>query len=560
MIFLPDKDNNSTGIAGKIAITFFLLIFLAAGLLGTVFIGREAWNTIRSYTWTKTEFTSLSSEIKEDEEGYSLIINYKYDFRGQSYSGQYKKTSVTDYYSVKTEADKYNTGLKGICYVNPSYPSSSILKHNSLCFLPFIFIPFAFVLVAFFIIYSLWTGDKGRTNSEPVQAISKKSGPSYGNIAGALFFSIFFIAGIVATYYMTYKPLVKFIDAQSWTETPCRVLSSRIVTHEGDESTTYSADVLYVYNVKGIEYKSNRYRYFSSSGSYKGADRLKDKYPPVSETVCYVNPSNPGEATLKRNFTTGMLVYFLPALFILVGAGGIYGFLKKDNEISALKLSSGGAGYEINKEWVKKYDVKKYIELKPKVSRKVNFIGLLIFALLWNGIISIPVIEVIEGFKKVSILSCFAIGIIPFVLIGLLLAGSCIYYFLKLFNPVPELVLSCHPLVPGEAAELSWITGTGAGAVKKYRIYIEGREEVKYDDSNEHHTFRTINLTETENLYEIEKGSVSFTLPEDTIHSFESEHNKIAWSLHLVGKMKYWIDIHEEFSLTVLPKNMLYNG
>jgi len=393
-----------------------------------------------------------------------------------------------------------------------------------------------------------------------VQAISKKSGGPSGKMIGAFFFGIFFIAGIIATYYLTYKPLVKLIDAQSWTETPCRVISSRIVTHEGDESTTYSADILYVYNVKGIEYKSNRYRYFSSTGSHRVATRLKDKYPPGRETVCYVNPSNPGEATLKRNFTTGMLVYFLPVLFALVGAGGVYGFLKKDNEISSLKLSSGGADYEINKEWVKKYDVKKYIELKPKVSRKVNFIGLLIFSILWNGIISFPVMELTEGFKKISIFTCFAIGIIPFVLIGLLLAGSCIYYFLKLFNPLPKLVLSCHPLVPGEAAELSWITGTGAGAVKEYRIYIEGREEVKYNDSDDHHTFRTINVTETENLYEIEKGSVSFTLPEDTIHSFESEHNKIAWSLHLVGKMKYWIDIHEEFPITILPKNMLYNG
>ena len=81
MIFLPDKDNknNFHGIAGKIALTFFLLIFFAAGFLGTVFMGREAWNTIRSYTWIKTEFTSLSSEIKEDDEGYSLIINYKYN-------------------------------------------------------------------------------------------------------------------------------------------------------------------------------------------------------------------------------------------------------------------------------------------------------------------------------------------------------------------------------------------------------------------------------------------------------------------------------------------------
>jgi hypothetical protein len=105
---LPDKDNknNSPGIAGKIIMTFFLFLFFLGGLLGTVFIGREAWNTVISYTWTKTEFTSLSSEIKENEEGYSLIINYKYDFSGQSYTGQYKKTSITDYFSVKKIVDK----------------------------------------------------------------------------------------------------------------------------------------------------------------------------------------------------------------------------------------------------------------------------------------------------------------------------------------------------------------------------------------------------------------------------------------------------------------------
>ena len=547
------NKNNSPGITGRIAMTFFLLIFLLAGLFGTVFMGREAFNIIRSYTWIKTEFTSLSSGIKEDDEGYSLIINYKYDFQGQSYTGEYKETSISDYFSVKKIADKYKTGSNGTCYVNPSYPSASILKHKSLCFLPFIFIPLIFIFIAGSVIYGFWAGEKTGSNQVKLQAISKKGSTSSGKMAGAFFFGIFFIAGIAATYYLTYKPLVKLMDAQSWIETPCKVISSRIVTHEGDESTTYSADILYAYKVNGIEYRANRYRFFSSSGSYRGAERLKDTYPPGRETVCYINPLNPGEATLKRDFNKGMVVYLLPVLFILVGGGGIYGFLKKNKEIPPLNTSIEGKGYVVDQEDVK---IRKNVELKSQASPVARFAGILIVALIWNGIIIIPLMDTTEGFKRVSVITCFSIALLPFVLIGLFLAGSSVYYFLTLFNPRPKLVLSSHPLSPGERAELSWTTAMNAGAIKKYRVYLEGREEV-IDDSKDKHSFFTGNIIETENLYEIEKGTITFTIPEGTIHSFKSEHNKIVWLLHVVGEIKYWPDINEEFELTVLPKNML---
>lgn len=545
------NKNNSPGITGKIVMTFFLLIFLLAGLFGTVFTVRDAFNTIRSYTWIKTEFISLSSDVKEDDEGYSLIINYKYDFQGQSYRREYKETSITDYFSVKKIADKYKTGSNGICYVNPSYPSASILKHKSLCFLPFISVPLLFMVIACLVIYGFWAKEKKKTGSEPLQALSKKGSTPYGKAAGAFFFGIFFIAGVAATYYMTYKPLVKLIDTQSWIETPCKVISSRIVSHEGDESTTYSADILYVYKVNGIEYRANRYRFFTSSGSYRGADRLKNKYPPGRETVCYVNPLTPGEATIMRDFTKGMVIYLLPVIFILVGAGGVYGCLKKE-----LVSPGPSAECKYSGHILEEIKLQRDVELKPQSSPFSIFAGLLIFSLLWNGIISIPVINIIEGFKKVSIIICFAIAIMPFVLIGIFLAVSTVYYFLKLFNPSARPVLSCHPLSIGGTADLSWTTGMNAGAVKKYRIYIEGREEVKHDDPDDHHTFLIMNLIETENLYEIEKGKVTFTIPEDTIHSFKSEHNKIVWTIHVVGEIKYWPDINEEFEVTVLPKNM----
>jgi len=553
---LPDKDNKnkSPGITGKICMTFFLLIFFLAGLFGIVFIGHESFNIIRSYTWIKTEFTSLSSDIKEDEEGYSLIINYKYDFQGQSYKGEYKESSIKDYSKVKNMSDTYKTGSNGICSVNPSYPSVSILKHKSLCFLPVIFIPLIFIFISSLAIYGLWAGEKGNIDSETVkpQAISKKASTPYGKIAGTFFFGIFFIAGIFAAYYLTYKPLVKLIDAQSWIETPCRIISSRILTHDGDESTTYSADILYVYKVNGIEYTSNRYRFFSSSGSYRGAERLKDKYPPGRETVCYVNPLNPVESTIKRDFTKGMVFYLMPVIFILVGAGGVYGCLKKEF------LSPGPfSECKYTGHILEEIKLQRHMKLKSQTPPFARFAGLLIVSLIWNGAISIPVMDAINSFKRGSGEAFCFLGIIPFVLIGLFLAGSTVYYFLTLFNPRPELVLSCHPLSPGRTADLSWTITMNAGAIKKYRIYIEGREEVEYDDSKDKHTFFTMNIIETENLYEIEKGKVTFTFPEDTVHSFKSEHNKIVWSLHVSGEIKYWPDINEEFELTVLPENMM---
>jgi hypothetical protein len=55
---------------------------------------------------------------------------------------------------------------------------------------------------------------------------------------------------------------------------------------------------------------------------------------------------------------------------------------------------------------------------------------------------------------------------------------------------------------------------------------------------------------------EIARGSAVLVLPEDTMHSFEAEHNRIVWSLHLHGVIDRWPDVTDEHPLVVHPRRV----
>jgi hypothetical protein len=49
-------------------------------------------------------------------------------------------------------------------------------------------------------------------------------------------------------------------------------------------------------------------------------------------------------------------------------------------------------------------------------------------------------------------------------------------------------------------------------------------------------------------------GDVGFAIPDDTMHSFEAQNNKIDWELAVEGEIKRWPDVKSSFEITVLPK------
>lgn len=121
---------------------------------------------------------------------------------------------------------------------------------------------------------------------------------------------------IVMFLVCTFFPLLKFIQAWGWQETPCFIESSAMAKHKGDESDeheipTYFADIKYRYQFRGKTYTSYREDLSSPSvhiQSSAKAERFLQRYPAGADRTCYVNPVNPAESALSRGLPAGIFL------------------------------------------------------------------------------------------------------------------------------------------------------------------------------------------------------------------------------------------------------------
>jgi len=76
------------------------------------------------------------------------------------------------------------------------------------------------------------------------------------------------------------------------------------------------------------------------------------------------------------------------------------------------------------------------VVLAPKYSARAKFIGIVIFAVIWNGIISIFVVNALGGLLHGGWSLIELLFLLPFLAVGLGLIGGAIYLFLAMFNRV----------------------------------------------------------------------------------------------------------------------------
>jgi hypothetical protein len=324
------------------------------------------------------------------------------------------------------------------------------------------------------------------------------------------------------------------------------VLRAEVRSHDSDDGTTYSVYILYEYEFEGQTYKSDRYRFMGGSSSgHRGKARVVKMYKSAADPVCYVNPDDPSEAVLKRGFDATLLLALLPLVFLLVGLGGIVGSLrkkkaKKKDDLSVLRQAEGGP-----------------MVLRPRQSPAKKLIGLIIFAIVWNGGISVFLFHIIDGFRHGDPELFQAVFMVPFVLVGLLVIVLVVYQFLASFNPRPTLELSAATIPVGGSAELRWSFAGQTSRISEFTVTLRGIEQARYTRGTKTYTDRStfyeMELYKTSSATEMRSGQVGFFLPQDTMHSFEASNNQILWNLDVHGDIKRWPDVRESFTIKVVP-------
>ena len=121
-------------------------------------------------------------------------------------------------------------------------------------------------------------------------------------------FGILTLMGVDAVYHGHVVASRKVATSQRWIEARCEIVDSYVDVHsDSDHGDSYSLHVKYRYEVDRQEYMSDRYDFSHGAPSQAEAETAVAGLPSGTQTVCYVNPADPSEAVLKREWRSGSL-------------------------------------------------------------------------------------------------------------------------------------------------------------------------------------------------------------------------------------------------------------
>jgi hypothetical protein len=418
-----------------------------------------------------------------------------------------------------------------------------------------------------------------------------------------LFFVPFFLIGSILFVAMFVWPLIEYLGARQWIETPCTVTSSEVVRNRSSDGDTYRAEIKFRYRFENQEYEAGRHQINTiSTNSRSRAENVVKLYPVGLDTHCFVNPGKPEVAVLSRDLSLDFLFGLFPLLFVGVGLGGMiyswrYNPESKSGFPSPLMAFRGrrgrtnvpdhandpswgstateprfvpgvsGLGDDEDQEEVEdKEEVDKSLpprlpdgprELRPSGTPVGMFFFMLFFATFWNGIVSVFVSIAISSMVAGRPEWFLIIFIIPFVLIGIALIVGLVYTLLGIFNPRPTLTLSQSNLSLGDRAEVQWKFDRGTSSLRKLTLTLRGVESAKYRRGTSTYTdtstFVSIPMVETRSPVEIAEGKAELVIPDRSMHSFEGTNNQITWQLAVHGDVPFWPDVNMDFPIHVHP-------
>ncbi len=88
------------------------------------------------------------------------------------------------------------------------------------------------------------------------------------SIGGMLFLALFSLpfAGVgVFMLWLSVNTVMQSREAAQWVETPCRILSVKLDSSRGSDSTTYQCVARYAYEFGGMSYESDRVSFSKGS-------------------------------------------------------------------------------------------------------------------------------------------------------------------------------------------------------------------------------------------------------------------------------------------------------
>ncbi len=528
------------------------VVFLAADLFFLLVTLKLAGEVLEERGWPEVPATIVSSSFDMEggeEHPYRFQVRYRYRAGDGEHEGtvfQRGYSGSEDFRPVQLLLLRYPPGGSTTCRVNPDNPAQAVLRPRSRWHLLLVLAPLAFIAIGLAVLVSALRRRRSREAADPLRpTVGSGTRKRVQRVAGVVL--ILAGAGVTAALLPW---MLGPIRARGWHRVPAEVVSSKVRRHEstdsdGHTSVTWKLDILYRYEIGGVTYHSNRYGFVggSSSGSYGKRD-IARRYPPGSRIRVWVDPSDPTRAVIQRGYGAAHLLGLVP--LALLGLGIV--LLRSGRRASR----STAAGLPVPEAQEGSFQV-----FEPGL-RRVGKVGtFLFFCLFWNGIVSVFLWQVVQGFRHGHPSWFQAVFLTPFVLVGLVFVGLVIHSLLALANPRTTLTLLTVPVRLGAPLRIAWRTQGRVSRLRRMSIVLEGIERATYRRGTKTHTdtstFRTLTLAQPEVASQMRTGEAEVEIPEDTMHTFRGQSNQILWKLKIQGEIPRWPDVADEWEIEILP-------
>ena len=380
-----------------------------------------------------------------------------------------------------------------------------------------------------------------------------------GNGCIALFGLPFFLMGF-AFFLWGLSMVNTWHRSQDWDRVPAKVLSADIKTHYDSDGNTYSLQGEYKYTYKGKEYTSDRVQIETgSSSAYNEKQKMLDQMLRAmknEETIdAYVNPDNPTEAILFRQFSMGMiLITGVGLLFTLVGLGlvfsGIFAYRKSKNK-EALFAKFPGKPWKADSRWTGFKIITS--QLNSLIASWAMALGISLFVSIF--------IFLLYSDDSAPLFAWGIIGLFAFfALLGII--GSIYKTLGYLKYGESQMVLHQIPLVPGAEFKGVIVLPKGIGSAQKVDLEFYCEKSLT-TGSGKHRSTKTTVVHKEKSMEVTDSRKrindrlfvpVTFSVPEEGEPDSPDTNPAIEWKLKAVAEVP-GVDYEAIFSLPVFKVN-----
>jgi hypothetical protein len=386
--------------------------------------------------------------------------------------------------------------------------------------------------------------------------------PTQRKTPGFIICLAFLVVGLILTAvfgnWLVWLPLRTHLQ---YVETTCVVLDKRLEQEAGRRQGKNSRPLIHIeYSAGGRRYRVWTYDATGMFTNLHDSNRaVLQQFEKGQRYPCWYDPDDPEHAVLTRSLSWWGLLVLIPLTFAVVGGAGLIAIHRTRGTM--LEPASGVPDYRGLPALPPLPSGRELTyRLASSSSPGCSLLGATAVTLFWNGIVWVFVVQVIASHQRGQPNWFLTLFMVPFVLIGLVLAlvvlASLVSFLGSLLVGQLSVEVADQPLFAGSSYDLL-VEQFGLCRLRSVRVLLNCKETATFTQGK---SIRT----DTKEVYSAEvvgpepslAGPLrcSVTVPADAMHSFAAAHNEITWTMEVKGLILGFLPQGRSYPVIVYPR------